>query len=102
MKKLKFLRPVPIVVLLAIFIFAVSIPGVAFAFDPTQGAKNTLEFFKIIVMIVILISAVMAFLRHQVAVTIAVILVGSILYALTTPGLPEKVGTGILKLVGGE
>lgn len=102
MKNSKVSRLAPIVVMLSIFTLAVFIPGVAFAFDPTQGAKNTLEFIKIVVMIVILISAIMAFLKHQVAVTISVIIIGSILYTITTPGLPEKIGTGILKLIGGE
>jgi len=102
MKKCNVSRIASAVVLLAVFSLAVSIPGAAFAFDLTQGAENALALVKIVVIIVILISAVMAFLKHQIAVTIGVIIVGCVLYTITTPGLPEKVGTGILKLIGGE
>jgi hypothetical protein len=49
-----------------------------------------------------IVSAITAFLKHQLAVTIGVVIIGSIIYAATTPGVPEKIGSGLLKLVGGE
>jgi len=93
---------VPVAVLAAFLLLIIFIPENAFAFDPKKGLTETLDLFKIGLIIVMVASALMAFLRHQLAITIGVIIIGCIIYAATTPGVPEKIGSGILKLFGGE
>ena len=92
----------PAAAMLALFILIISTPSTALAFDPKKGLTDTLDLAKVGLIIVMVVSAITAFLKHQLAVTIGVVIIGSIIYAATTPGVPEKIGSGLLKLVGGE
>lgn len=99
---LKHKKHILITILFMLMLSLVLAPSGALAFDVEQGAKDTLDVVKIVVIIIIAVSAITAFLRHQIAVTVSIIVVGCILLAATTPGVAEKVGAGIIKLVGGE
>ena len=92
----------PAAAMLALFILIISAPSTALAFDPKKGLTDTRDLAKVGLIIVMVVSAITAFLKHQLAVTIGVVVIGSIIYAATTPGVPEKIGSGLLKLVGGE
>ena len=95
-------KQILITMLFMLMLSIVLIPSGAMAFDVQKGAKDTLDVVKIVVVIIIAVSAITAFMKHQIAVTVSIIVVGCILLAATTPGVAEKVGAGIIKLVGGE
>ncbi|WP_338826318.1 hypothetical protein MTBGP_11270 [Moorella thermoacetica] len=106
---MRFNRYIPLLVrlgplLLAILAFAGSVlaPNIAYAYDLKAGAQNLLDLAKIAVMIGILIGAMLAYFKSQVATMIVIIIVGAVLIAITTPGLLDSVGKAIVALFGGS
>jgi len=77
-------------------------PDIAYAYDLKAGAMNVLDLVKIVVMIAVLVGAIMAFFRNQVAAMLVIITVGTVLLAITTPGLMENIGKAVISLLGGS
>lgn len=90
--------------LLAALVFAAAVlaPDIAYAYDLKAGATSVLDLVKIVVMIAVLLGAIMAFFKNQVAAMLVIISIGAVLIAITTPGLMESIGKAIITLIGGN
>lgn len=82
-------------------VFLVLAPNVAMAFDLEKGAEDTLGLVKKIVIIAVLLAAIWTFFKRELVAAVVIIVVGALLLAMTTPGLMESVGKGIVNLLGG-
>lgn len=90
------------IVFMLSFAFGLVGPEPAYAFDLQKGAQDTLALMKTVVLIVMLVAATTTFLRHQMVAAVVIVIVGAIVLAVTTPGLLETIGRGLLNLVGGD
>jgi hypothetical protein len=106
---LRFNRYFPLLVrlgptLLATLAFAGAVlaPSIAYAYDLKAGAQSILDLAKILVMIGVLVGAMWAFFKNQVAAMIVIIIVGAVLIAITTPGVMDSIGKAVVALFGGS
>ncbi|MGB9781839.1 MAG: hypothetical protein ACPLXA_02595 [Moorellaceae bacterium] len=77
-------------------------PNIAYAYDLKAGAQSILDLAKILVMIGVLVGAMWAFFKNQVAAMMVIIIVGAVLIAITTPGIMDSIGKAVVALFGGS
>lgn len=92
------LMHIALIVLLLAVVFG-AIP--AYAYDLDKGADDTLNFFKKVVLIVMIVGAIVTFLKHQMVAVVVIVITGSVLLAATSPKVLQDIGEAIIDIVGG-